>query len=59
MWDKALQFSQISPEKWNSFNQLVSHPKSHIYIYIYMKLNLLDECGPIISVHTKQHCRNK
>ena len=31
MWDKALQFSQISPEKWNSFNQLVSHLKSQSF----------------------------
>ena len=36
MWDKALQFSQISLEKWNSFNQLVSHLKSHRYVYIYI-----------------------
>ena len=47
MWDKALQFSQISLEKWNSFNQLVCkvcgllvsdgrvfiNPARYIYIY--------------------------
>ena len=35
-----------------------------MYIYIYINFNgqslkLPDECGPTISDHTKQHCRNK
>ena len=30
-----------------------------MYVYMYVSLKLPDECGPTISDHTKQHCRNK
>ena len=39
--------------KWMKFDQ-------HRHMLIFrVVLKLPDECGPIISDHTKQHCRNK